>query len=225
MKFQNSQIGFFSESPSALYFFGNRDSNLLSVAQAFPNLKLSAIKQVHGIHIVETLDLLDLPTADGQWTRRKSVGLCIQTADCMPIFLTHEDEPFALALHCGWRGVADQIVPAGLRKVTELGLKLDRLRIAIGPHILQNSFQVDTDVRNRLIAACSNTNSSELFYERNGKSFVDLSAILNQQLRDSSVDMNKVSWLKWDTKSDPRFHSFRRDGASSGRQVSFVALK
>ena len=59
--------------------------------------------------------------------------------------------------------------------------------------------------------------------KKNSSCFADLTVILDSQLQ--SVDIPKTSRHKcyFDTKTDLRFHSFRRDREHSGRQISFIA--
>ncbi len=138
------------------------------------------------------------------------------------------------AIHAGWKGVANQITPKSLRNqmsfqqtqnVFELspsGFQAPPLEVLIGPHIQKNSFEVQEPTTKEILSSVPHASP---FYEYNmetGKSYIDLGALVYQQLKDFEIQTFWTS--KHDTKTNQNFHSYRRDGKSSGRNLSFICL-
>lgn len=90
--------------------FGTRDDDM---AELFPRYwpDRPVQHERHGTRIA----LVDRPNedcgeADGMFTDRPGLLLCIATADCVPILLARTDGAQVAALHAGWRGALDGIV-------------------------------------------------------------------------------------------------------------------
>src|SRR5437660_249999 len=57
------------------------------------------------------------------------------TADCVPVLLADTECRIVGALHAGWRGTLANIADAGVRAMSALGGRPDRIRAALGPSI------------------------------------------------------------------------------------------
>ena len=57
-------------------------------------------------------------TADAAITSKPNVALSVMTADCLPIFLAHQDGDEIAAIHGGWRPLASDIIRHTLNKMT-----------------------------------------------------------------------------------------------------------
>src|SRR5690606_24924473 len=141
--------GQYYEDDGAYIFFGNRRFEKEHFS-FFPEVTFHFLKQVHGNTVVEFQKNSDeLTLADGHYTNQKKIGLVIQTADCLPLMAFDSSHNWAMALHAGWRGIENRIIPEGLKNLTNKSShKL--LSIFIGPHIQQESFEIDQDVSEKL---------------------------------------------------------------------------
>lgn len=222
MSFEENELGFEFSTEQFLVFFGKQAAQFRQVQKKYPYLDLASIEQTHGDQFVEcTEPKVDYKKADAHWTRLQKTALVIKTADCIPLMGFHLKTGTTLAVHAGWRGVANCI---SQKLLASLKIEHDPTawRFFIGPHIQKKSFEVQSDSLDLLQA--TTTLDGSLWSEKTASGWlVDLNPILNQQLLEIGVDSNQLHWLNLDTKSDLRFHSHRRDRELAGRQLSFIA--
>lgn len=225
------ELGTYFETPFFQGLFGNKKSNIDNLPSQFPQIKFKRIKQTHGDRIVHTSPhSIDFASeADGQYSNERDLGLCISTADCIPIFLYHSEPQWVVGIHAGWRGIEKRIVPKAIAQLRKQGCDPKKLLVFIGPHIQKISFEVGNDIRDRLLSSVLLSEKDSFFSESSNsaslKSFVDLHLILKEQLQESRVESTNCYFDVKDTAADSNYHSFRRDKESSGRQISWIALK
>jgi polyphenol oxidase len=217
-------IGTEIQLPHALVFFGNKNAKLESLRLEYPRLSFLTVKQTHGDTVVQRVreNTLVSPEADAHWTSMDGQGLCISTADCISLFV--HSETFVAAVHAGWRGIANRIVCKTIWRLLDSGENPANISIFIGPHIRKQSFEVDDDVLKQLINSCNKGEPAASPSAKSGKFLVDLSLILRLQILEFGLTESQFFDLKIDTKTNPLYHSYRRDKEKSGRQVSFIAL-
>lgn len=221
--FEMNDIGLFLETKSVYILFGNKNSSVASIQTTFPDLHLHRIKQTHSDIIVPSSDT---PVeADGHFTQTLDTALIISTADCTPVLIHCLQTKKVCAVHAGWKGVANQIVFKTLKHLITTGSTQKQFDFWIGPHILQNSFEVDEDVLQQLEDSAFRSRRADFCYEKNGKFHVDLKKIIYSQIQKVIGDEFAVTLADFDTKTDDRFWSFRRDKEQAGRNLSFIALK
>ena len=235
MKVQENALGFIIETSSIIIFFGKKEAQLEKIQQFFSSYQFTLVHQTHGrkIQLKDSTNWTERPEADAQWTEQKKLGLCISTADCIPAFVYDLKKARIAGVHAVWKGVANRIVPQTLELFLNTGSKPQDLRLVLGPHIQKQSFEVDLDVKNQLIAVAKNLSNSntvmmdsEVFTQNTeGKFQVDLSKIVKSQAQEHEVSLDHFFDLNLDTKSDHRFHSHRRDKEKAGRQLSFILQK
>ena len=152
-------------------------------------------------------DAVLAPTRQG--TLKRSLVFGVMTADCVPIIVRAE-HGWGL-IHAGWRGLANGIIES---VVGALG---EPLEAVVGPSAGPKAYEVGMEVVEAIGA-------SAVFDKLPGhshKALLDTAATAIRQLHNanSSISAHNASIC---TISDPRFHSFRRDGASAGRGITFV---
>ena len=96
---------------------------------------------------------------------------------------------------------------------------------AIGPHIQKSSFEIGEDALVLLRAGVPA--GSGRFDESigGGKSLFDLHGLVKAQLMAAYGPRLKIAECIEDTKTNPEYHSYRRDRERAGRQFSFVAIE
>lgn len=87
-----------------------------------------------------------LPGADGILSDRSGQSVWVASADCSPILIGDVVTGVVAAIHAGWRGTAQKIVPNAIARFTANGTVLKNLRIAIGPAISGIVYQVTEEV-------------------------------------------------------------------------------
>lgn len=212
MTFIENNLGFEYSTPEYIVFFGKKNSSLENLSSAYPQFRFKSLEQIHGSEIAESRhDSVNDRKADAHWTQEINLALVSKTADCTPVLAYDAHTKTVFAIHAGWRGVQQQIIPKALA-LTESAL------VFIGPHILLHSFEIQEDC---FLALKDSTQlPCEVWYKER---HADLHKIILSQIEE--LKSARVNSLLFDTKTDLRFHSYRRDKAEAGRQNSFIALK
>lgn len=107
------------------------------------------VKQVHGNRVLLTSQIdakSDSPSADGIVTDRPGQAIWVTTADCTPVSIGDVRTGMVAAVHAGWRGTALRIVPEAIDRLLALGSRIEDLRLAMGPAIAGEVYQVSKQV-------------------------------------------------------------------------------
>lgn len=216
------------ENEQFFIFMGNRFLGKKELLDLFP-IKFAELNQVHEDLVIEqhtsspAIDVLQ--KADAHFTSDSNLSLIVKSADCMPICIFDPSLRKVLSIHAGWRGIANQITIKSIKKVFP---QSEELTLVIGPHIHQASFEVDLDVKNKIIDILK-SDERKLCYKTNqdhSKYYINLKMVLLHDLKNHfpNIKMNFFD-SEIDTFKDSRFNSFRRDKDKSGRNYSFIFLK
>ncbi|MEP7184732.1 MAG: peptidoglycan editing factor PgeF [Rhodanobacter sp.] len=179
------------------------------------------LHQVHGIGVAELgpLSTTSEPHADAAVSRISGTVLSILTADCLPVLFCAEDGSEIAAAHAGWRGMANGVLEA---TISQLVTAPARLMAWLGPCIGAASYEVGAEVRAAFIDR--HPGAAECFVATRADHWLcDLAALARQRL--ASAGVGRVYGGGFDTLTDPRFYSYRRDGNASGRLASLIWLK
>jgi polyphenol oxidase len=181
--------------------------------------RIVQVKQVHGARTVvgrvaatEEADAVVARAEDGL------LAVGVRVADCVPVLVADEASGDVAVIHAGWRGVVAGVVPSAIER-----LNGQKLIAAIGPCIGACCFEVGRDVAEAIARASP---AADVVVARRGeKAFADLRAAVRGQLR-SLARTCRIEDVPGCTKHEPeRFHSFRRDGANSGRMLAAIATR
>lgn len=186
--------------------FKNKDllNNTLKAYQIKEH-QITCANQMHSDNII-VLDEVSTNnkkyTGDGFITTLPNIGLCIFTADCLPIAIINQDykKRIIANLHVGRKGTEKKIAQKGVSLIKKIiGEDLSKLLVLIGPHIRKCCYPVDLTEEN-------------IF-----------------QLTSSGVEKENIYIYPYCTscKKD-MFFSYRRDkkeGSNVGNMLSFIMLK
>jgi YfiH family protein len=214
---------------------GASDSDLIA---ALGGSAIAQVRQVHGACALEATDAagaeadaLIARSATGHDARGPAVG--VRVADCVPLLLADQETGAVAAVHAGWRGIVAGVVRAGVSRLlrepaepatTDGTRRAAAIVAAIGPCIGVCCFEVGADVAEAIERAAGLARVSA---RREGeKPHVDLRAAVRAQLAALGIPAVRVDDVAGCTKHEPaRFHSFRRDGANSGRMLAAIAAR
>lgn len=183
------------------------------------------LRQVHGTDVAERPESPgnpvtgpsagdEEPVADAAVARGPGQVLAILTADCLPVLFASTDGQTIGAAHAGWRGLA-----AGVLENTVKAMDAEGIQAWLGPAIGGASYEVGEEVREAFVA--HDPGSAEAFVAtRPGHWLCDLYSLARRRL--ASVGVTHVSGGGFDTLTDARLYSYRRDGAQSGRFASLI---
>jgi len=177
------------------------------------------INQVHGVAVVEAGSDNQVPDADASFSGRRGQACTVLTADCLPVFFCDRAGTRVAVAHAGWKGLCDGMLEATVQALFDSGVNAGDLLAWIGPGIGPASFEVGAEVRDAFVAR--DANSAVAFQPRADKWLGDLYLMARQRL--NKVGVTQVFGGGFDTFTDPRFYSFRRD-AITGRFLSIIWL-
>jgi YfiH family protein len=154
------QHGFFTQqfsprSPFELVEILHPAAEVYRVKQVHGNTVLSSSEVAQSVtHLSADLDAypmkesdrLAFPDADGLFTEAGHQAVWVCTADCTPVLIADEETGQVAAIHAGWRGTALGIVQKTVARMLAQGSQIRHLRVAMGPAIAGEVYQVSTTV-------------------------------------------------------------------------------
>lgn len=176
------------------------------------------LRQVHGI-AVAAAGVEGEPEADAAVTRTRGEPLAILTADCLPVLFCAADGGEVAAAHAGWRGLAAGVLEATLGR---LRARPGAVMAWLGPCIGAASYEVGAEVREAFIAGDAGAEAC-FVPTRPGHWLCDLAGLARRRLERAGV--SAIYGGGFDTLADPRFYSYRRDAARSGRFATLIWLQ
>ncbi|MEM9212863.1 MAG: peptidoglycan editing factor PgeF [Cyanobacteria bacterium P01_F01_bin.150] len=221
-------------------------------AEITPDLDPSAtayrVKQVHG-NCVLTPTAVDhyqqqrqqqdeqfpFPNADGLMSEKAGQALWVASADCTPALIADVKTGAVSAVHAGWRGTAQQIIPVAIRQMQQQGSQIQDIRVALGPAIDGEVYQVsttvaaqvsqtvlsnrlvqdsltDTDVDHILIQVQAIRNPPVLEDNQEGRARLDVRRVNQLQLESLGMTEGQVAIAPYCTFQTPEhFFSYRRE--------------
>jgi YfiH family protein len=155
---------------------------------------------------------------DGMITADTKLWLAVSVADCAPVFLFDPERRVIGAFHVGWRGSAARIVERGLETmVKEFNTRPSEVMAFIGPCASACCYVVGEEVARRF--------SSEAVQRVDGSTRLDLKRANKEQLTVMGVRDDHVEVSPHCTVCEGEvFHSYRRDGKTSGRMLGLIGL-
>lgn len=184
---------------------------------------IAVVSQVHGVDVAHVRapggasGLLDLTgrRADALVATDPGVALAVRVADCVPVLFADPDAGVVAAAHAGRRGLVAGVLGATLAAMDALGAR--SVTAWVGPHLCAGCYEVPAGLAAEFAAATGVPEART----RWGTPSIDQRAAASAQLAALGVAVVAVPGC---TREDPRLHSYRRDGARSGRQAGLVWL-
>lgn len=222
--------GFFTQQ-----YWPQVPENLVTVLQ--PTAQVYRVKQVHGNTVLPTSELASLPVdpdeklpdADGLVTEQSAQAVWVCSADCTPVLIADTETKQVAAVHAGWRGTAAKIVPQAIAQLQAQGSQLQNLRIAMGPAIAGEVYQVAAEVASELVATVAPellADDPDVMVERlqqlpdspvlpdpdPGRVRLDVRRVNSLQLERLGISPDQVAIAPFCTYQQPEhFFSYRRD--------------
>jgi polyphenol oxidase len=190
-----------------------------AVRRAGTALPIVTPRQVHGTAVV-TAAADRTPEADGLVTGARGLLVGIVTADCVPVLLLARERRVAAAVHAGWRGAVNGVLEASLAHLRDaFGVEPRDIEAAIGPAVSGCCYEVGPEVE-QTFRARSGAVTASAWCTRGGRRFLDLRQAVARLLAAAGVDA--CTTFGPCTVCGASYFSYRRDGTSVGRQLSFI---
>jgi polyphenol oxidase len=196
------------------------------------------LKQVHGNVVLTPTEAANTPEkelatgwaqADGLISEAPDQGVWVASADCNPVLIADRHSGQVAAVHAGWRGTAQQIVPVAIQRFLDAGSSVTQLLVAIGPAIDGQVYQVTNQtaaevclsILPELVGAEPDSivakalklpNSPLLTDEQPGRVRLDVRQVNAIQLQQIGLSADQISIAPHCTFQEPeQFFSYRRE--------------
>ncbi|MGK7924313.1 MAG: peptidoglycan editing factor PgeF [Spirulina sp.] len=228
---QDWQHGFFSQQ-----FYPRPPLDLARVLH--PEAPAYRLKQVHGNRVLTPSEIdreiqsgeleTEFPPADGVLTEAENQSVWVASADCTPVLIGDVNTGRVAALHAGWRGTAQKIVPEAVSRLQAMGSCLEDLHFALGPAIAGEVYQVteyvavevgaslvkkeDTDTPETILAALENMDRPPILPDSQpGRVRLDVRRVNALQIEQLGVPSENIAIAPFCTyQHRDRFFSYRR---------------
>tara|TARA_B110000444_G_scaffold259207_1_gene302241 strand:+ start:1480 stop:2241 length:762 start_codon:yes stop_codon:yes gene_type:complete len=184
------------------------------------------LEQVHGHDVALVNKAGPTLVADAALTTRPNLVCCVQTADCLPLFVAAVDGTEVAVIHAGWKGLASGVIES---TISRMSTSVSKLAVHLGPAIGPCHFEVGSEVRDCFLAAADSSSLASameacfVISKNPGKFMADLYAIARLKLLALGID--KISGGDYCTHCDDElFFSYRRDGVT-GRMLNAIYIE
>lgn len=178
------------------------------------------LNQIHSSSVVEySAKPQTKQDADACFTRASGVVCAVLTADCLPILLSSKSENLVAAIHCGWRGLHQDILA---KTIAKMQTKTVDLEAWLGPSISYKAYEVGEDFRENFVSA--NAELAHAFYrDKRQKWHADLKKIAQIQLQNLGVQqITQSPFCTFENNS--LFFSYRKN-QKTGRMASMIWIE
>ncbi len=184
--------------------------------------------QVHGERIVVIKDqpssgVKDLEF-DGLITNRRGKALVSYHGDCTPLYFYDPSKEAIGMGHSGWRGT---FLGLGPKMVESLGLEYgsrpEDIRVAIGPNICRDCYEVKEDVAGKFLGKYPSY--GEIVVEKNGSLYLDVEKVIVLSLLDKGILRGNIYRADFCTSCNSgELYSYRKEKTKS-RMIGGIILK
>lgn len=166
---------------------------------------------------------------DALLTFERGVPVGVKTADCVPILIYSPDKQCVGAIHAGWKGTLGGIVDNVMDILEENGADPGQLKVAFGPSISKDVYEVDEELAQRFREA----GFGEYVYQpyrHEEKPHIDLQGVNMQRFLNRGVKPSKVklhdgcSFSSKCEDGSPRYASNRRSGGAPARMLTCIMM-
>jgi polyphenol oxidase len=197
---------------------------------------VAAARQVHGPDVLAPEDLTailhepgcsseDLPAGDALVSASADVLLTIRTADCVPVLLVAPRARAVAAVHAGWRGTLAGVLEAGVEALcSRYGASPGEIVAAIGPAIGGCCYEFGVEHRDAFVSRFGAAAAKAWLPSAEPERWrLDLRFVCGLALEQRGVPRSAIDQVGPCTADHPdELHSYRRDGAHAGRQLSYI---
>ncbi len=148
------------------------------------------------------------PLADAHFSSKNNQSLVVKTADCIPILLSHQEEPWIAAIHAGWRGLTSGIIRNTIQHAPS-----KQCFAWIGPHICAQHYDVPIEFAEK------HFDSKHWIHTTNKRTHIDLKGNAKEQL--SELGISNIMDSGVCTFCHPKIPSYRRN-KTTDRLMSII---
>lgn len=161
------------------------------------NFQIATAWQIHGdkIRIINNAD--DMRETNEQFDALASnlpnLLVAVKTADCVPVLIGDAKTKACAAIHAGWRGTVQSIVPKAINLMKEnFGTKAEDLIVAVGAAALNCCYEIGQDVIDSFKENFPNNHEHLFSTTRENHALVNLHQANREQLLNAGVKPENI---------------------------------
>jgi YfiH family protein len=162
---------------------------------------------------------------DALVTGRSDVTISVKTADCVPLLMYGGG--IIAAVHAGWRGTIKLIAPKTVKFMADLGVHISDIKIAVGPCICYDCYEVKDDFRQAVRGAVG-SEYCDMFvrdYSGTGSLHADITALNIKLLTDCGIKPANIENLNICTCCNKDvYFSYRGSGGAKDVNRNVIRL-
>ena len=167
---------------------------------------------------------------DGLITNEKNLLLCTVEADCVPFYFYDPVKEVIAMVHSGWKGTVQKISEVTIKKMCDtFGCKPENLKVAIGPHICKNCYEVGQDVFEEFAQSFNEHEMGKIFSRKNDEKYllnlqeaVKLTVMKNGVLENNFFSTNICTYHS--KIEDHSLCSYRRTKSPTQRMLTAIMM-
>ncbi len=203
-----------------------RNHDLLAQSLGYNRTKLVHMRQIHSdkIIIVDPSHHFDAPPeCDALITDKRNVPLMVMSADCTGILIYDPKRHVIGAVHAGRQGALGAILPKTIQKMgNAFGSRCTDLQIVLGPSIHGCCYEINESIAHETEAK----GYPKALRKEGGKVFLDVNAILLQQLHEIGIGSDQIEVIDHCTSCRcDEYFSYRADAQHTGRIAGVILLQ
>jgi len=206
----------------------NKNINSFINKLNIPHSKIVFMEQIHGNFIANCDNDCAghwIPGIDGLVTKEKNLFLCVNTADCVPLFFVDPESKIIAVAHSGWQGTYKKIAKLMVERIIKHGGNQKKLLIGLGPSICSDCYNVSKSRQEIFIKKYGL--DKKLYPKRNNQYFLDLKAINVKILLEAGVKPGNIEISPFCTScQNDLFFSYRNKKKDTyGEMLGVIGFK
>lgn len=200
--------------------------NIDSLKEDFKVKEVIYLNQIHSDNVfIFNSDVEEFIKREGDAivTNKDNVIIGAFTADCVPVILVDEVKGVIAAIHSGWKGTFNLITKKTIEKmVQEYEVKVEDIKVYIGPHIRQCCYEVSEELKERFLNK-TRIDEKELFDGRK----LSMERCILEDLRSLNIEENNIYSINLCTYCEEKvkLFSYRKSVGTYGRLFTFTYKK
>ncbi|HET9843525.1 MAG TPA: peptidoglycan editing factor PgeF [Gammaproteobacteria bacterium] len=176
------------------------------------------LNQIHSAEIAQLPNADAVLNADGAFSITKNTICAVMSADCMPVLICDTSGFLVCALHCGWRGFAQNIIQNAVKKIR---IHTNNPLMAwLGPAIGVKFYEVGEEIRELFVKYFFESGVAFTSHAVPGKYWLDLTQLAKLLLHREGIEsIFEEAYCTYQNAQD--FYSARRD-KNTGRFATVI---
>jgi len=208
----------------------SRETMATRLRDGLPQARIVLAGQVHGCGVARADQdppprdkVREIPGVDALATASPLVLIGVFTADCLPVALVDPRRRNLAVAHAGREGTRQGIVRKTVECLREMGSAPRDMVAWVGPSICAAHYEVSEEIAAQFRERFGH--NAGLVAGPEGR-HLDLREINRRELTECGVDPSRIEVDPRCTLEDADlFYSYRREGASAGRMLTFLGIR